>query len=238
MGKRKHNGEQGSMTVEAVIALPAFLLLFMCMMYLVNVCNAYLALNHAVDQAAKYTANGVYVHTKIGEVLDTQDDWAEFNSKKEELISTIIEDMISGNRITEGYGPVEDLTKNFIRTKLKILLSDMAIGAIDSYMESASERMLMRLIEGSKIDAGRVEMTLYKLPKGALSGSESYEYQDYFGEEDIVIQARYSMKVELPLLKSFDFPIVSTCVEKGFTKGAREEYMTLKDSSFFERIKS
>lgn len=224
------------MTVEAVIALPVFLMFFMFMMYMVNVCNAYLALNHAVDQTAKYTANNAYIYTLVNEKMDPAADQEAVKAKSKTLAFDIVAARIRGGSLLSSFKPITDLVKGFVKEKFKEQFSGMVEDGMDGYYRNASERLLMDMISGSKIDKSRVEITLFKMPGGELSGESSKEYSGKFNSEDIVVQARYNMVVELPLIDKFDFPIVSTCVEKGFTKGSSGEYVNLEDTSFLTRF--
>lgn len=234
--KKISKNEQGSMTVEAVIALPVFLMFFMFMMYMVNVCNAYLALNHAVDQTAKYTANNAYIYTLVNEKMDPAENQEAVEKKAKNLPFDIIEARIRGENLSSAFKPVKALVIEFVKEKFKEQFLGMVEDGMDGYFRNTSELLLMDLISGSKIDKNRVEITLFKMPGGELSGENAKEYSEKFNSEDIVVQARYHMIVELPLMEPFDFQIVSTCVEKGFAKGSSGEYVSLEDTSFLKRF--
>ncbi len=202
----KSKKSKGAMTLEATIVLPIFLMLFLFMMYMVNVCNAYLALNNAVDQCTKHLGNVAYITNKLDEnAPDSMEDC-----------------------ITENFSDVMvgDITlKEYLTKTLKNIAFYAAAGVERAIVESSTLDKIKVMAQNSKIiDTDNLEITLFKMPNQALDGKNASKYAGEFADDDIVLQATYTMHMNL-MVQQYDFEIVSTCVEKAWINGSFNEHI-------------
>lgn len=227
--KEKLNNK-GSMTVEAVIVLPIFLMLFMFMMYMVNICTAYLTLNHTVDQTSKYNANSIYVYNTLRTYLDESMDETHAQAKQDVQALILgapslpfsLNDFFS-EKVGEYYDKYID--------NLEVKITD------EIHKEVIIQPFIVDMLAGSEINSNDVEITLYKLPNSQVYGDNSDEYEESFAEDDLVLQLTYAMPLNIPFIEKQDFKIVSTCVEKGWLSGAKtNEYVDFEQTSFFEKL--
>lgn len=228
--KKKKNVEKknkkGAMTVEAIIVLPVFLMLFMFMMYMVNICTAYLTLNHVVDQTSKYNSNSIYVYNTLRSYLD---DAGEGN--------TDIDVKNAVAQLVNGEASLPTTLINFFDAKIKKYAGDLAGQMADGAHMMRTRDFIDDMLEGSEINSDDVEITIYKLPDTEVYGENADDYTEAFDERDLVLQLTYTMELGLPFIGKQDFDIVSTCVEKAWTNGAKtSEYVNFEQTSFWDKI--
>lgn len=148
--------EQGSITVEAALFLPVFLMVFLTIYNLVYFARSQVLMQYAADQAAKEVAQYSYILEKTG-ILSSLDNLNTKSEKFESELNSIRENLETiqsagekavqgeevGNQIYEiknaaedTYGTVQGYVENpdeFIRGVLLAFKKD-AINGISSYM--------------------------------------------------------------------------------------------------------
>ena len=104
--------EKGSITVEAALFIPMFLLAFMCIFSLISCVRAQVLIQYSVDQAAKEVAEYSYILEKTGVLdaykgLNTKSE--KFEKEMQDIKSNleVIED--TAQSISNGQGTVQNV---------------------------------------------------------------------------------------------------------------------------------
>lgn len=214
---------KGSMTVEACIALPVFLMFFLLMLYFVNLCLLYLSLNHAVDQTTKYLAANSYLYEQL---IPAEEERVQGMDERRARNAEGLDLSIIGNSMLDQLnGKLEEQATELIEAGGRLLLDD--------FLESQARITLGEFLQGSRLDSGQVELTLLKLPGRELIDKDDQIRSGAFEEDDVAIRATYKIKFWMPFLGEQELPVISTCVERAFMNGWNGEHMSLQDSSLF-----
>lgn len=243
----KNLRSKGSITVEACIALPAFLSVFFLLLFLVKFAFTGMVLDYAVNETAKEIAASAYPISFINELEDEK--IGEYGSVRiptpeeefEKLLKQIGEnsernvfDVIISDDFKEAdisgvlKGVLEDYRKGIVGGIIdRITPSYWDMKYTGKYM--ITDALIKQHLDSSLINQNNVRLRLVEFPQGkeeynARSGSAIYETFGLtpgkdFGNDDVVLQLEYDYKVNLPFVDALNIKMVHTAVERAWING-------------------
>lgn len=120
----KENRERASITVEAALFLPLFLMAFLTIYNLVYFARAQMLMQYAADQAVKQVAQYSYILEKTG-ILDSLDNMTTKNEKFEqdmdsirknlETIQSATEKAVQGTDVIDNINQIGDEGKSWLK---------------------------------------------------------------------------------------------------------------------------
>ncbi|MFZ5353234.1 MAG: TadE/TadG family type IV pilus assembly protein [Bacillota bacterium] len=236
----RKNRFKGSLTVEACIALPVFLCIFMLVLYFGKLAYYSSLLDKAVYETVKQLAASSYPLALVNEYEEeffdsyTADDFA---LSIDALDAAVVDE---GSLLSSFLGGAADFDlETLLQKGYSIASEGLVKGLIGSFSndfrrwKSSCERayasgVLKDLLEDSALDINNVSLKLVKLPQSTLE----YNYKNAAGVyrsleaegicisvDDVVIQAEYPVQLSFPIIGAKSIVLVSTYVEKAWVSG-------------------
>ena len=201
-------GCNGSITIEACIAFPLFISIFLLMLLLMKISCISIVLDQAVSETAKQIAAEAYPITYLNEYED------EFQGETERTEDNDLLQLINRSIRAEflRYIP-ESVTGSFSNAETR-------------YETIIAAGILNEFTEGTLVNKEKLKIRIAEFPQ---SNSE-YEnkkasgiYKDIgliadrdFNKDDIVIQIEYDCGISIPYFENTNIILVFTAVEKAW----------------------
>ncbi len=223
----KQKNKQGSLTVEACLAFPVFLIFFFFLLTLSKIAW----LNIVLDQAAKETVQQLaavsyplrFLNEQLDlEMMEVEADFAHSDEFWLNLFSGKIKgaDFVDlGQRLQpdSGYNPVENaLLKTWEQPGL--------------YLKNKGKYFLAREILGKRLSGQNVDLNKLKLAAVELPQSEK-EFADNklrqrfnFGPDDVLLYLTYQVDLPLPMGKLKEIELSCLAVERAWLYGSNGIY--------------
>ncbi|WP_058305881.1 TadE/TadG family type IV pilus assembly protein [Gracilibacillus massiliensis] len=180
--KRLFKQEDGSITLEAAIFMPFFILFLVFLIYMVKFSLIDIAVNRATSETAKQIATQIYP-AKV--LVDEVHTLAKSNEKYSELEAGVAENIdLIETSVTETLG--ED-TYNDIKAKVGQPLDEAGAAALTTVVRNYLQLEDQRNI----VESENVKVTEAKLPNVFTSG----------GSEYVELTTQYELDLPIPFIK-------------------------------------
>lgn len=193
--------EKGSATVEATIALTAFIFAMVSLIMMIQLVMVQTLMQNAIDQTAKEISQDAYLYKAFG-LLEVREDTAESDGKVSESINKTQEDFkalisafMDGSDTSEIY---EDINTQFdcIKNNLASGVLDVGLQGIENILcKNIFKKYVTR--DGNKNTADD-NLKRYHIIDGC-SGLDFSASKVLADKENIVLIVKYSIKVFSPL---------------------------------------
>lgn len=195
--KRLLNKEDGSITLEAAIFMPFFVLFLVFLMYMIKFALVDIAINRATSETAKQIATQIYPAQLLVDEVQAK---AEGNEKYQELQAGVLENL---NLIEEAVkSTLGENTYNNIKEKAGETLE----GAAAMPITLVVKRYLASESEANIIDIENVKVTSAKLPNVFSASGNKY----------VEITTEYELDLPIPFIKE-PFIIEKFAKERAWT---------------------
>lgn len=244
----KKLNSRGSITVEACVVFPIFISVFFLLLFLIRFTCIGMALDYAVNEAAKEIAAAAYPISFVNELEDEK--LQEYGNTKIPTLEEELEKLVigmTGSRFDNMLGAIisEDLKETDFTNAVQDVLKDYSRGVIGNIIDvmapaywdmksafkySAAEAIIRKHLESPLINQENIRLQLVEFPQGReeysiRSSSEIYGKlglipEKDFSRDDIVLQLSYDYKVNLPFLRPLNIQLIHTAVERAWINGS------------------
>jgi hypothetical protein len=244
----KKLNSRGSITVEACVVFPIFISVFFLLLFLIKFTCTGMALDYAVNEAAKEIAAAAYPISFVNELEDEK--LQEYGNTKIPTLEEELEKLVSGIagtsfdnilgviisenlKETDFTDAVQDVLKDYSRGIIGNIVDVMAPAYWDmksAVKYSAAEAIIKKHLESPLINRENIKLQLVEFPQGreeysvrsssAIYGKLGLIPEKDFSRDDIVLQLSYDYKVNLPFLGPLNIRMIHTAVERAWINGS------------------
>ncbi len=193
--------EEGSATIEAIIALTAFMFAMTSLIMLIQLVMVQTLLQNAINQTAKEISQDTYLYKAFG-LLNVKQDTSESNeqisksiNKTQEDLKTLLSAFLDGGNISE--------VNEDIDTQFQCIKSNLASGAVYMGFRGIENIVCNNIFkkyvtaDGNKNTAD-INLKRYHII-GGCSGLDFSSSKVLDDKENIILIVKYSVKVFSPL---------------------------------------
>lgn len=205
--KPRLTNQQGSLTLEAVIVFPVFLVIMLALINFMKICMVYVAMDHAVSETTKQVATHVYPlkYLQVATVDQTQKD-----------VLKVIENLapLNGNSM--------DKIKQAAKSDLVYLLGGQYIQDTTGKIVSEAIEAVVRKSIKDTYPLGNLNQDDYRIVQATIYNPNKPEGNNgklgnlTLNNEDIALVVEYKVKLPIPFIFLNEITLSNTSVERAW----------------------
>lgn len=205
--KRGSLAQRGSMTLEATIVFPFFMVLLFCLINFINISGRYIAMDHAVSETAKELATHAYPlkFFPISPNSSAEGFLEKLAANPQTLADPKLLEKLRDMVITETLRLVGNELKTAVGKQLDPIVAELARARIKD---------LYPLGQLKDEDFTIVRTTMYNPVN--VTGANDPVNNIKLGNEDVALVVEYKIKVVFPFVPIKEITLSNTAVERAW----------------------